>query len=435
MDFFFFLLLVGTLLVRPMEVIADLDRVPLYQFLILTCLVLSAPRVLNQLSLPSLRAQPMTVCVLGLLASVVLSHLSHGSVGEAWHSGTEFAKVVLFYLLIVATLTTRSRLRFFLAWLVGCLVVLVLLALLQYHGLIDVPSLRTLEQYEIDRETGDLKIVPRLQSMGIYNDPNDLAIMLAVGIVLSLYFITSSSGPSRCFWLPPIVLFTYSLVMTHSRGGFLAFLAGLAVLCRERFGWKKTMFLAGAGFPVLVLLLAGRQTSFSLNDREDTAQHRILLWSDGLAYLKSTPLFGIGEGRYGDEVGLVAHNSYVHAYVELGLLGGTLFVSVFYLAFVLLHRAGSQRRGVRDCRLSHLRSHLVAALASYAVGLLSLSRMHIGPTYLLLALVVVFVRLFVLQTRALRLEFNIKLVGRLGIISFLCLAFIHLFIQAFAHYG
>ena len=55
-----------------MELVPAVEGWPLYQVTILICLVLSAPNVLSHLTLRSLRARPITVCVLGLFVAVIL---------------------------------------------------------------------------------------------------------------------------------------------------------------------------------------------------------------------------------------------------------------------------------------------------------------------------------------------------------------------------
>src|SRR5205807_2462820 len=94
------------------------------------------PRLLEQFLDGSLPHRPITVCVLGLLAAVVLSHLSHGEVEKAAELGWDFLKVVLYYLLLVGIVTTPERLRRFVFWLVLFAAVFAVLALLQYEGVI-----------------------------------------------------------------------------------------------------------------------------------------------------------------------------------------------------------------------------------------------------------------------------------------------------------
>src|SRR5262245_38701086 len=136
LGFGLFILVNAVLFIRPAEVVPDLEKAPIYEVVILACLAVSLPSVLEQLSPAALSGRPITVCVLGLLAAVMLSHLSHFSPGAAYDAGFAFAKVVVYYLLLVGLVNTPGRLRCFLLWLVGFVVVLTLLALLQYHGVI-----------------------------------------------------------------------------------------------------------------------------------------------------------------------------------------------------------------------------------------------------------------------------------------------------------
>ncbi len=147
-------------------------------------------------------------------------------------------------------------------------------------------------------------------------------------------------GPLRFLWAAPILLLGYANALTYSRGGFLALVGGLGILILLRYGWLKTMLLAGLLLPVLLLASTGRQTEISTNT--ETAHDRILLWRDGLVELRHSPIFGTGMDTYPDITGgLVAHNSFIHAFIELGLVGGTLFVGLFYFSIVPLYRLES----------------------------------------------------------------------------------------------
>src|SRR5205807_2748673 len=127
----------------------------------------SLPGLLEQFTGRALASRPVTVCVLGLLAAVFLSHAAHGSLYDARMAGFAFLKVVLYYLLLIANVNTLARLRTFLAWLAGCVFVLAVLALLQYHEAVDIPSLSALEQRELNDESGEAVFTRRLRSTGI----------------------------------------------------------------------------------------------------------------------------------------------------------------------------------------------------------------------------------------------------------------------------
>src|SRR4051794_30680512 len=144
------------------------------------------------------------------------------------------------------------------------------------------------------------------------------------------------SKASRFLWLAPAALFAYALSITYSRGGFLAFLASMMAFLGTRFGLKRTFPMAVVLLPVIFIAFAGRQTNISTT--EGTGQDRIHLWAEGLRLFQRSPVFGIGKGQYAEEVGLVAHNSFLHCYVELGFFGGTLFFGAFFCAFWALWR-------------------------------------------------------------------------------------------------
>jgi O-antigen ligase len=431
-----FLLVNAALFIRPAEIVPGLLGLPIYEVLILACLAASLPAVIDQLALPSLARQPITVCVLGLLVAVLCSHLSGFSVWEARMTAFEFAQVVLYYLLFVGVVNTATRLRGFLTCLVGLIAVLTALALLHYHEVINIAALEAVEEADFDETTGEQFMLRRLCSTGIYNDPNDLSLILVVGVVICCDWLTNRR--SRFFWRwlsPPLIgLFGYALSLTHSRGGFLALLAGMLVLFSARFSWRKTCLLGAATLPAMFVLFSGRQTNINLGG-DDTMQARIQLWSEGLDLFREAPLFGIGCRQYADEVGQVAHNSFVHCFVELGFLGGTLFVGAFFCALLALYRMGRPGAPIADPVLARLRPYVIAIIAAYGAGLLSLSRAYVAPTYMVLGLASACVRLTSASWPTPVVRCDARLAVNLVLVSVASLVGIYLFIRVFVQYG
>jgi len=126
-------------------------------------------------------------------------------------------------------------------------------------------------------------------------------------------------------------------------------------------------------------------TTLNLDDPEDTFQTRLELWNHALDAFRSAPLLGIGQGKLVDQIGQVAHNSFLHAFAETGLLGGTAFIGSFYLVLRGLWRAAPANAG-----LARMRPYVLALTVGYAAGLVSLSRCYTVPTQLVLALGTVF---------------------------------------------
>ncbi len=381
--FALFLVVTAILFVRPSEVIPAVYGWQIYEAAICLCAMASLPSILRQFRLSALRDRPVTVCVLGLVVAVAFSYFAKLAVSSGVTYASEFGKQVVYYLLLVANVNTIVRLKRFLYWLVGFTCMLTALALLHHHGVIQIPGLEELREEHFDEDNDELVVVERLRSTGIYNDPNDLCLALVTAMAISAYGLCRpGAGFGRVVWLAFLGVFGYALMLTQSRGGMLALLVGVLVFIWARFGWKRGLILSAVTLPALLVLFAGRQTSFDITNRSDTAMSRFQLWNEGLQLFKESPLFGIGYGQYADEVELVAHNSFVHTFTELGFFGGTLFAGAFGCAIL-----GSRKAGRTGDRLTQsLRPCLLAIITAYGVALLSLSRAYVTPTYGILGL-------------------------------------------------
>jgi O-antigen ligase len=186
---------------------------------------------------------------------------------------------------------------------------------------------------------------------------------------------------ARLVLLVPLLVCGGALIATHSRGGLVAAAAGAAVIVSVRIGKRNTAVLALLCVLLLMFASLARQGSAGDADRGDTFQTRLELWSESFDVLRAAPLFGLGQGRLVEEIGQVTHNSFLHAYAEMGLFGGTAFFGCFYLLLRGLWVAAPT-----DPQLSRLRPYLLALLVAYAAGLLSLSRCYTVPTQFMLGL-------------------------------------------------
>ncbi len=385
MQFQLLVLLTAILYLRPADIIPPLQGLPLYQGVILICIVISFGNILKQITSRSLLAHPISFCMVGLLVAIVLSHLSHMQLGLAAQSGDYFFRICLFYFLLVATIDTPERFRRYLVWLLILVGVLAALPLLQYHGVINLPGLEAIMDRDNDLNIEETNFVQRLCGPGIFNDPNDFCLILVFGILLSIYLRdTSAPGMGRLLSLSPVPMFLYALSLTHSRGGLLTLAAGFLGYFGSRFGARKAVLILMLSAPLAMLLFSGRQTDIKLSG--GTSHDRINLWRDGMVLFKQYPLFGIGMDQYAENMGLVAHNSFVHAYVELGFLGGSLFLTVFAFSLGNLHSLQEDKKLRTESRLWRSRDLLTGAFAAFAVAFLTLSRCYFVPTYMLFGL-------------------------------------------------
>jgi hypothetical protein len=421
-DFAFVLLVIATavLFARPMDLISWMEVWPLYQIAVLACLALCLPCVLQQMTPESIRSRPITACVLGLLATVLLSELWNRTVGEAWRSTQDFLKLLIDYLLIVGLIDTQRRLRQYLFWLTCFIGFVTALALLQYHGVVDIAAIspyRERQWSDINEETGQPLVLARLCGTGLFENPNDLSRILVIATILCVYWLGEKAMKSfRLVWLGAAGMFGYALSLTYSRGGLLGLAAGMLVLLHARLGGARTLKLAAVVLPALLLLFGGRQTRISTE--EETAKSRMMLWREGLTAFQESPVIGNGVNSF-EEItgGLSAHNSFINSFTELGLIGGTFFCGAFYLAVALPYRLGRSQLLTANPDLDRIRSCVVGILASYIVGMFMSSRNYTAPTFTLLGLGMAYTRTAAQSASVPLPRFDARLICRLTGIS------------------
>src|SRR5262249_7296083 len=150
------------LFIRPAELFPDIQDWPIYEVAILACLVVSFPAILERFPGRDRSLRPTYLCLFGLLLAIYLSHLAYFRLGDAWESGFQFAKVVVYFVLLVSLVNTYGRLRVLLLWLVFCIGVLAILAVLQFNGLIHIQALEAFRQRVWDDNAQEYIVIPRM---------------------------------------------------------------------------------------------------------------------------------------------------------------------------------------------------------------------------------------------------------------------------------
>jgi hypothetical protein len=235
--------------------------------------------------------------------------------------------------------------------------------------------------------------------------------------------------------LGAIGLCGYDLMLTKSRGGLLAGGVGALALFHSRYGFRRTMFLAALTLPLAPLIAGGRQLDFAAALEESTGQSRIQLWAEGLGLFRQAPLFGIGQNEYAEQAGLVAHNSYIHCFTELGFFGGAIFLAAFLLSLRCLHGMAGMQHRIDDDAIRRLRPYLLATIGAYAASMLSLSRPYVAPTYLVLGMAAVWLRFARVERLLPDACFDARMVKRMGGAGVAFIAAAYLFVRVFAHWG
>lgn len=394
-----FLLIIATLFLRPAEIIPALKGLPIYEGLMAGAGIGGLNRMLRRLTWPALIREPVTLCVCGLLVAVVLSHLSHFAFWALPDSFSLFAKVVMFYLLMVSLVDTPRRFRGMLFTICLCGAGMVTLCVIDYVGWHDFECVTPVVDLDEEMAEGkELELVLRMRGTGLFQDPNDISLVIVAMGALCGYFLTNPrASPLRFTWVIPLGILVAALYFTRSRGGLLAGgAAGLTYLA-ARYG-RSTAIVCGLFGALALPVLAGRQGDIDLQG--GTGRERIQIWREGLEEIKgASVLFGIGQGAFYDAVGIVAHNAYVHSFVELGLFGGTLFFGCFAFTVLAVYRMCATSDPVIDPELARFTPFAAAMIAGWCTGLFSLSRCYVVPTYLIIGLGAVFTSLMNSQLR------------------------------------
>ena len=107
---------------------------------------------------------------------------------------------------------------------------------------------------------------------------------------------------------------------------------------------------------VVISLFAFLSTSrmHKIDPNEESAQGRIWSWSHGMQMFDSSRLFGIGKYTYMEYCPLVAHNSVVQNFAEIGFVGTFFWLALLYNnirinRYVLLHSKNIYCAEVVEC--------------------------------------------------------------------------------------
>jgi len=304
-----------------------------------------------------------------------------------------------------AMLFSYSALVFFLGWPLKpklCrafwMVFLIVLSLVAVAGtalVLNLPYSHFLGPLGVVDESGGGTIF-----FGWYHAHNTAGGVYAMAAVLALAFLQEPkvSANQKIFRWVLLACCLSGLLVTYSRGAYIAFVAGAAVILPLRN--LRTVFKAGllvAVPAVLILALSNslvRRLDSTLDTSDPHALDRFALWSRAWGDFTDSPIIGMGYGRYNDVMagywgirGIVwvatkakimnddsmAHNSYLHFLAEGGLVGLWVTMLVWWyawkeLSFFESHFPRSQlywlQKGAQAC----MSVGMVQALTEHAIG-------------------------------------------------------------------
>ncbi|NOK04387.1 MULTISPECIES: spore coat polysaccharide polymerase ExoJ [Myxococcus] len=311
------------------------------------------------------RAEPLYVDGSRGLALIAFSMLAVVSVGWSVNpevttaTGIELLKLTAIYITFVNVITTGRRL----AVVCGAMVLASV-----------VTSIGAINWYLVGE---DLVEGFRARWVGVYADPNHMAMNLALVVPLAVAFVArkGSGWLWRLACLTAAILAVAAIVVSHSRGGFIGLSAAMALWAiREK---RRIQAIVVGSLFVMGLLVFAPQSFWQRNEtvaefHEDaSAMGRVYAWQVASRISLDKPLLGVGAGgfRYAWPMyappearrAYVAHNIFLDVIGELGWVG-LLFFMVFAGG-----AAGGAFEASRDKEVGWLARALSASVVGYLV--------------------------------------------------------------------
>jgi putative inorganic carbon (hco3(-)) transporter len=233
---------------------------------------------------------------------------------------------------------------------------------------------------------------------GYYTNPNDLALAIVISLPLCLALLLLSKGwVWIAAWALAMLVMTYAVFLTGSRGGFLSLTVVTAVSLWEfAIRGRRRYLLVLTALVITVMWLSSSdvlknriQGIFKDQDSipvfQGSAEQRLELFWRSIEVTKEHPLFGIGPGNFPAISGNwhVTHNTFTQISSEGGLPALVLFLLILSRGFSNVRKIKKLSR--RERNLSVLARALHASMAGYVTGAMFASTAYDFFSYFLVA--------------------------------------------------
>jgi len=373
--FYGLMIYIFLLFARPQDFVSGLERlriVLVLAVLILLSFFLRKMAKREPIAVFSTRRQ---ILMFLLLLIVPVSNIVNFHLRSAWDGLLEFLTAFLLFFVIVNTTIDFEKFRKVCWTLVFCTTLVCINGLVQYFKGVDL--------------IGETLVGGRVRWIGIFHDPNDLALLInsILPFVLVDLFEKDISSIKKVGLALIAVLFVMNIYYTGSRGGYVALIAVIAFLSFQRWGLLKGS-IVGA-LLLLVLLAFAPSRMGDLSPQEASASGRIYAWTNGLVMLKTHPVLGIGYMRFTLTHGRAAHSAFVACLTELGLIGYFVWLSLLYSSFSDLIAVRKSPASKQHRRYSNM---LLLSFAGFLASAVFLSQAYNPIFYMLCALATVIVK-------------------------------------------
>lgn len=373
--YFYLLAYLTILYIRPHEFVPGFMGLPILPILLLSAFLFWLLRQTKKFEAPQFWLLPVIMVLMAL--SVIFTGWLMGGVNVL----SEFAPVVMLFYMVATSTDSLQRMRQIFLVLAACITVIA------WHGIDQSAK-------GIGWTGAELSQGTRITYLGFLNDPNDLAMALVMVLPMTLHLARHLGRLMRLASYVAAGTVIYAVYLTNSRGSVLALGAMLFLYGVLRYGVVKSVIV----LPILAapLLALGPSRMSDMSADEASAEGRIEAWYEGVQLLIMRPLFGVGKGLFADHHGLTAHNSFVLAFAELGMIGYFFWLSNVFISWLMLQRivltpAAPGATAAESAQWELIREHARTLWYGYVGGLVSaffLSRSYVVILYLHIALIV-----------------------------------------------
>lgn len=345
---------------------------PLVDILAVTILIFLFLELLAKKDAGLIRV-PQNGMIFFLLLSVLLSHAVHTYLQGMIDAFNLFIVNVLLYFILLNAVNTERKFKVAVWFIVLLILVLMVQGIYQVkHGLGWAGQGLTIDPHHPE---------VRINWIGIFGDPNDLALtfVMAAGIVMAFIF-GKSHVIAKVVCIPFLWLLIYGIFLTNSRGGLIA----IMVTVYFYFVRRTRRFVLGSIVGCLLaatLFAIGPSRAAIISSSEASANNRVQLWYEGIKMIKANPVFGVGFRMFEADLPQTAHNSFILAASEFGFLGYFFWTALIYCSFKELSLIQ-----MYDQRLKTYAIGLQAALVGFCAAAFFLSRTYVILPYMLFAL-------------------------------------------------
>ncbi|HET6463672.1 MAG TPA: O-antigen ligase family protein [Candidatus Krumholzibacteria bacterium] len=370
------------LYIRPQDFVPAMQGMPIMLLLSVgTAAIVVLHKAVRHRRLVFARV-PQSLFVLVFYAAIVLSQIARMRLHGALEASLEFVPTVVMYLLIVELVDSPRRIRFMFILLVHLTLALAVQGLvMHYTG----SGLGGKEAYE-----------GRIQAIGIFSDPNDLAlIMNAVLPLVVLWFLQSRSLIIKIYSFFVGILFVYAVFLTASRGGLLCLGLMAILMGMRKFG--KIVGVAGGVMVMAALVLLGPRMN-TISPEEASSYGRLEAWVVGMQLFRDSPLFGVGYRNFMEYHFRTAHNSFVLCSAELGLVGLYPWLMLIYMSLKNTRFVERELLASGQKNLAMYAYAAELALIMFISGALLLSRTYHPSLFILFGLCGAITRVFVARS-------------------------------------